>query len=130
MTELELFLSMPDVSEVTDTVDLKLGENTVTFTVKPITSEQFKEYQRRAQRKSGNTIMVDQGKISQCILENHIVDPDFSDAKFLAKAQCPTAYDFLVRKIPAGLLQDIVDKVLNISGFNQDINIDIDNAKN
>lgn len=130
MTDLELFLTMPDVTDVTDTVTIKLNDKELDFVVKPITTEQFTEYQKRAQRKVGNTIMVEQGKISQCILENHIVSPDFSDAKFLEKAHCTSAYDFLTKKIPAGMLQDIVDKVLGMSGFTNDINVDIDLAKN
>ena len=41
MTDLELFLTMPDVTDVTDTVTIKLNDKELDFVVKPITTEQF-----------------------------------------------------------------------------------------
>lgn len=130
MSVLDDFLELPDVSGITSDITVTVGGKQLVFTVRPISDEDYKEYQKRSQKKQGNSIVVDQHKLRMCILENHIVEPNFNDVKFLEKVKCATSYQFLEKKFPAGILQDIVGKVLEISGFMGDINVEVDEAKN
>lgn len=130
MSTLNEFLELPDISGITSEIAVEVGGKKLNLVVRPISDEDFKEYQRRSQKKQGNNITIDQQKLRQCILESHIVEPNFADAEFLKKVNCVTSYQFLERKFPAGVLQDIVSKVLEISGFMSDINVEIDEAKN
>lgn len=130
MSVLDDFLSLPDVSGMTSVITVEMGGKKLNLTVRPISDDDYKDYQRRSQKKQGNSIIIDQSKLRMCILENHIIEPNFSDAAFLEKAGCATAYQFLEKKFPAGVLQDIVGKVLEISGFMNDINVEIEEAKN
>lgn len=130
MSTLDDFLNLPDLSDMTSTIAIEANGKKFDFVVRPISDDDYKEYQRRSQRKQGNTITVDQNKLRTCILENHIVEPNFGDPKFLEKTNCTTSYEFLQKKFPAGVLQDIVGQVLKISGFMDDINVEIEEAKN
>lgn len=131
MSVLQDFLELPDISGMTDTITVKVGGKELELTVRPISDEDYKEYQRRSSKTvKGNSVVLDQTKLRMCILENHIVEPNFNDASFLEKVGCATGYQFLEKKFPAGILQDIVAKVLEISGFMNDINVEIEEAKN
>ena len=59
-----------------------------------------------------------------------VLEPNFSDADFLAKAGCATAGEFISRKFFAGETQAIADAIIRASGFDRDIAEDIEAAKN
>ena len=130
MNAIEEFLELPDLTEMKETITINYNGKPLEFVVRPINDTEFKDYQKRSQKRQGNRIVIDDTKIRACILENNIVEPDFNNAEFLRKAGCVTGIEFLERKFPSGVLQDIVAKVLEISGFDNDINVEIEEAKN
>ena len=131
MSTLDDFLDLPDINGMTAEISVEVSGKTLTLRVRPISENDYKDYQHRSSRTvKGGAVVLDQTKLRMCILENHIVEPNFADAAFLSKAGCMTAYEFLERKFPAGVLQDIVGKVLEISGFMNDINEEVEEAKN
>ena len=82
-TTLEEFLALPDVENEQYTVKIdRLGE----LVVKPMTYDQFTNYQNRARIK-GNKTNFDSGKLNLLILAGQIISPNFSNAEFLAKAK-------------------------------------------
>lgn len=127
MTTLEEFLALPDVTNETTVVNLKrIGD----IVVKPMTHKQFSSYQARAKVKTAKGLDFDTGKLNLLVATGQIVQPDISNADFLAKAGCNTASEFLEKKLKAGEIAELAAKITEISGFDVDMNEKIDEAKN
>ena len=129
MNDLEKFLTLPDV----DTIEKEIfvSERLGTFKIKAMTSEDFASYQTRSTKKvSKKGLDIDINKLNTLIVAGQVVSPDFSNAEFLKKAGCATATDFISRKLLIGEITEISKQVQALSGFDVDINNDIEEAKN
>lgn len=127
MTDLNEFLSLQDVNDITHDVEIKrLGK----FTVRPMNHEQFSAYQKRARDKGTKGYEFDSGKLNMLIVTGQMVSPDFSNAEFLAKAACATASDFIKKKFKAGEIAELASKITDISGFDVDFDEKVTEAKN
>ena len=129
---LDSFLNLPDVKDLTEEIKLqRLGA----LTISAMTSTQHKDYQKACTRtfvkgaKKG-TVDFDMGKFELMIASNHIISPDFSNANFLSKVGFTDAADFIKRKFKPGEIQDIYKAVSELSGFDADIDEDVETAKN
>lgn len=119
MTTLEEFLALPDVANTQEEVTLKrLGK----FIVKPMTHDQFTSYQTRAKVRKGQDVDFDSGKLNLLIVAGQTISPDFSNAEFLAKANCQTAGEFIKRKFKSGEIAELANQITKISGFDLDSN--------
>ena len=129
MNEMIDFLSLPDVSEMTSEVFVndRIGK----FVVRPMTVDEHSDYMKRCRTKINKKGMdFDSAKFYLLIVAGQTVSPNFSDAELLKKAGCTTATDLIKKKLLSGEIQDIADKICNISGFDNDIQEDIEEAKN
>lgn len=127
MTTLEEFLAKPIVTNITEKITIeRLGE----FEVKPMSNTQLASYRARAKVKRGKEIVMDEGKLNMLIITGQLVSPNFNDASFLAQANCNTAQEFIETRFKAGEIVKLADKITEISGFGEDINDKIDEAKN
>lgn len=126
---LEDFLALPDVEDIEEEifVSKRLGK----FKVKAMTAEEHGEYLKRARVKVNKQgVNLDNGKFNLLIVAGQTVYPDFKNAELLKKAGCATAVDFLKKKLLAGEIAEAAEQIIKISGFDNDINDDIDEAKN
>lgn len=129
MSKLKDFLSLPDVSAMTE--EIYINERLGTFTIKPMTERQCSNYRNRCKGKVNKQGMdFDGGKFNLLIITGQTVDPDFSDAEFLSESGCSTASEFISKKFLAGEIADIAEKITKASGFDSDINEDVEEAKN
>lgn len=129
MNDLEKFLTLPDV----DTIEKEIfvSERLGTFKIKAMTSEDFASYQTRSTKKvSKKGLDIDINKLNTLIVAGQVVSPDFSNAEFLKKAGCATATEFISRKLLIGEITEISKQVQALSGFDVDINNDVEEAKN
>ena len=129
MTALEDFLNMPNVADEVEEiyVNKRLGK----FKVKPMTIDKHKEFQDRCKgRINKDGVSFDQAKFNLLIIENQVIEPNFSNAEFLSKAGFTNPREFIKAKFKPGEVLEIAQKVCQISGFETDINEDIEEAKN
>ena len=129
MSNLEDFLQLNDVSEIRETVIEKINGKDFEFVIRPLTSTEHLDFQRRSQIFNKKSINFDTGKYQSLVLSNCIVEPDFNKVDFLEKVKCNTANEFLQKKIPAGILSDLAEKVQKLSGF-EPFELEIEQAKN
>lgn len=130
MSKLDDFLNLTDVSEIRETIVEKIDGKELEFVIKPMSKEQHSEFQKRCNSISKKgTISFDAKKYSDLVLENCIVEPNFSDESFLKKAKCVCAPEFINKKFPAGIVSDIVEKITELSGF-ESLQAEIEEAKN
>lgn len=129
MTDLEQFLALPDVDSLEEEVYVndRLGK----FTIKPMTNAQFNEYSKRCQSKINKKGMdFDAAKYNLLVIAGQVIKPDFNNAELLKKAGCATASELIQKKLFAGEIADLASKIANISGFSNDINEEVEEAKN
>lgn len=129
MNDLEKFLTLPDV----DTIEKEIfvSERLGNFKIKAMTSEDFASYQTRSTKKvSKKGFDIDINKLNTLIVAGQVVSPDFSNAEFLKKAGCATATEFISKKLLIGEITEISKQVQALSGFDVDINNDVEEAKN
>lgn len=129
MSKLEDFLGLTDISEVRKTIIVKVDGKELELVIRPITEEEHSEFQRRSNNISKNKVTFDSGKYNNLVLESCIVEPNFSDEAFLKKVKCISAIEFLNKKFPAGVLNDIAGEIQKLSGF-ESYELEIENAKN
>lgn len=129
MNDLEMFLTLPDVDTIEK--EIKVSNRLGTFKIRAMTSEEFSNYQTRCTRKMNKKgIDTDFNKLNTLIVAGQVVAPDFSNAEFLKKVGCSTATEFISKKLLIGEITEISKQVQILSGFDIDMNEDIEEAKN
>ena len=129
MSELDDFLSLPDVSEITEDFDCKIAGKDFTFKVRAITSEEHTDWIGMSTIVRGSKSDLNIGKYMEFALSNCVIEPKFNDTELLRKTKCATAYDLMSKKIPIGVMQDLFVKIQKISGF-ENLNDYVKDAKN
>ena len=129
MSEFMDFLASPDISEIEETV--KINDRIGSFIIKPMTQTQWESYRSRCSGKlSKKGVDFDNEKFNNLVLVGQVVKPNFSDAAMLSKAGCTTPAELIAKKILPGEIAEIVSRITKLSGFDIDINEDIEEAKN
>lgn len=130
MTDLENFLELPDVTEITEEIFVndRLGK----MTIKPMTQEQFNDYGKRCKSKINKkgSMDFDSAKFNLLVVAGQTIKPNFNNAELLQKAGCATASEFIQRKLLPGEISTIASKIQALSGFDTDLEEDIEEAKN
>lgn len=129
MSKLDDFLGLTDVSEIRKEISVKLDGKELNLTIRPLDEDEHIEFQRRSQTVTKNKMIFDTGKYNSLVIENCIVEPNFSDEGFLKKVKCISASEFLKKKFTAGVLTDIAQQIQELSGF-ESYEMEIENAKN
>ena len=129
MSRLEDFLNFQDVDTITE--EIYINKRLGSFKVKPLTATKHNEFRNRCliKNKKGETI-TDLNKFNLLVITEQTLEPDFSNAEFLSKVNCQTAREFIEKKFLSGEIITIANKILEISGFNIDINEQVEEAKN
>lgn len=129
MNELEKFLQLPDVDNIIEEVFVskRLGK----FKVKAMTADEHSNYQKRARGKiKKDGVDFDNAKFNLLICAGQTIEPNFNDAELLKKANCATGADLIKKKLLAGEIAELADRICKISGFDTDPDEDIETAKN
>lgn len=129
MNELEQFLNLPDVDNIEEEVFVspRLGK----FKVKAMTADMHGEYMKRSRGKLDKKgVDFDSAKFNLFVVAGQTIYPNFANAELLKKSGCATAIDFIKRKLKAGEIAELAEQICKISGFNSDINEDVEDAKN
>jgi len=129
MSRLEDFLKFQDVETMTE--EIYINERLGTFKVKPLTAAKHNEFRNRClvKNRKGETI-TDLNKFNLLVITEQTIEPELSKADFLAQANCQSAREFVERKFLSGEIMAIANKILDISGFNIDMEEKIEEAKN
>lgn len=129
MSRLDDFLGLADVSDVRETITVKVDGKQLELVIRPLSEDEHNEFQTRSRNISKNKVSFDMKKYNDLVLSACIVEPNFSDENFLRKAKCVSGIEFLSKKFAAGTLADIADKIQKLSGFDS-LDMEIEAAKN
>lgn len=137
MTLSEFLLENDDVSNVVQEVAIsprfrdKKG-NLLKFKIRAMTQDEFGSYQKACTRldAKGKKADFDSSRFNLMVVENHCVDPDFKSVDFLKKAKVNTAKEAINRMLLAGEVVELGTQITKLSGFDTDLNEEIEEAKN
>lgn len=108
--------------------------NILKFKIKPMSGDDFGKYQKQCTSMTFNNrkkeTHFDSGKFNVMCIINHCVDPDFKDAEFLKKLGVQTPEQAVGKVLLAGEIVELGGQITSISGFDVDINEEIEKAKN
>lgn len=125
------FLIQNPINNITKEVVISERLKKYPFVIKAMTGEDFTNYQKTAiafgkKRK----VSFDSGKFNELIVLNHTVEPNFRDAESIKAAGCITPEQFLYKSLLAGEIQELTANINTFSGFDTEIEEDIEEAKN
>ena len=108
--------------------------NLLKFKVRPMTGDEFGKYQKQCTTINVNgrkkETIFDSGKFNLLCIINHCIDPDFKDADFLKQLGVQTPEQAVSKTLLAGEIVELGNQVTKVSGFDTDINEEIEAAKN
>ena len=128
-SKLEDFLDLGNIADIQDEISVNIGGKDLTLRIRAMTETEHKDFQKRSTIITKKNVDFDTGKYNSLMIPACIIEPNFNSADFLAKAKCQTAWDFINCRFPAGVIEDIGQKIQELSGF-KPMGEEIDEAKN
>lgn len=132
MNSLQKFLLQSDVSSLTKTMELGGRMAGHPITIKALDGEKYNSYQQlcienpnSAKKRRFNTKRFHELICVECLL-----DPNLKDADFIQAAGVPDSTRLLYRCFLAGEIASIAENVLKLSGFDQDVEEEMEEVKN
>jgi len=125
---LNVFFNLPSIENLTE--DVYLPRLNTTITVNAFSEAQQASYQKLSLGRDSRFDISKFGKMKITTVANHIVKPNFSDPKFLDRVYCQTAEEFILTKFLPGEISEIYSAITKLSGFDKDIDEEIEEAKN
>lgn len=137
MKSLQEFLNANPVDDLTDEVIISgrfkdENGNFYKFKIKVMSSEELGQYRKKAMKvdPKKKTVEVNTGQLAKDIVINHTIEPDFKDAESIKKTGCVTPEQYLDKVLLPGEIEELAEQIQRLSGFNNDINELIEEAKN
>ena len=129
MNDLEQFLALPDIDNIT--ADVFVSDRVGTFKVKAMTAEEYRDYNRKSTGKfNKDGVSFDSTKFFISMIAGQTISPDFANKEALAKSKCITPEELVSKKLLIGEIMTLASKIQEISGFNNNKDEDIEDAKN
>ena len=131
MSDLMNFLIENPVDDLTEEIMLSKRLKKFKIKIKAMSGTEFSEYQKLSTKIGRHKkVEFDTKKFNELIIINHTVEPNFKDSESLKKAGVQTPEQLLYKSLLAGEISDLAEQISKLSGFDTDINEDIDEAKN
>lgn len=121
MTELQMFLMENPVDSITKEIKLNERLKDFTFVIKPLSIEEFNKYQKLCVKVNGKKREFDLKKYHELLIVNHTLTPNFKDADWLANAKVISPEALINKVLKAGEIADLAEQILNLSGFDEDV---------
>lgn len=104
-----------------------------TIKVRPMTSQEWNDWQKAATRKVRKKKEVetifDESWFNLQVVTSCVVEPTFNDAEVLKQAGCATPAEFVSKMFLPGEIVHIADFIIGLSGFGSDSELE-EKAKN
>ncbi|MFV0401110.1 MAG: phage tail assembly chaperone [Oscillospiraceae bacterium] len=134
MSKLLDFLTENPVNDLEETSVISERLKNFPFTYRVVSNDEFTQYQKDANRPTGKgrnrTLEYNSKLFNELVVLNHTMEPNFKDAAAIKKAQCNTPTQLLNRSLLAGEVAELSQRILTLSGFEQEIDDLVDEAKN
>ena len=132
MNALQQFLLESDVSNLKKTIDIGGRMKGHALTIRVITGEQYTSYQQQCIENPNNAKKrrFNTKRFNELIVVNSLVDPNLKDPEMLKAAKVARPEELLYRCFLAGEINTIAEQVLTLSGFDADVEEEMEEVKN
>lgn len=132
MNALQKFLLESDVSDIRKSINLGGRMKDHPVTIKAIDGDKYSQFQQlcienpnSAKKRSFNT-----KRFNELICVECLVDPNLKDPEFIKEAGVADSARLLYRCFLSGEIASIAENVLKLSGFNSDMEEEMEEVKN
>lgn len=132
MNALQQFLSKNSVDNLIEEISIGGRLKDFKFKIKAMTGNQYNEYQtlcienpNSPKKRKFNT-----KKFNELVVVNCVVEPTFKDAEWIKELGVADATAAMYKTLLAGEIAQLAEACLKLSGFDRDLDDDIEQAKN
>lgn len=132
MNALQQFLTKNSVENLTEEFSLGGRLKDFKFTIKALTGGQYNEFQTLCLENpnSPKKRRFNTKKFNELIVINCVIDPSFKDAEWIKALGVADAAAAMYKTLLAGEITQLAEEALKFSGFDRDLEDDIEEAKN
>lgn len=132
MNALQQFLTKNSVDNLTEEVTLGGRLKDFKFKIKALTGNQYNDFQALCieNPNSPKKRRFNIKKFNELIVANCVVEPNFKDPEWLKELGVADATSAIYKTLLAGEITDLAERALRLSGFDRDIEEEMDEVKN
>lgn len=132
MNALQQFLTRNTVENLTEEVVLGGRLKDFKFKIKALTGDQYNEFQALCieNPNSPKKRRFNTRKFNELLVVNCVIEPNFKDPEWLKELGVPDATSAIYKTLLAGEITDLAERILRLSGFDRDIEEEIEEVKN
>lgn len=132
MNALQQFLTKNSVDNLTEEVTLGGRLKDFKFKIKALTGNQYNDFQALCieNPNSPKKRRFNTKKFNELIVANCVVEPNFKDADWLKELGVADATSAIYKTLLAGEITDLAERALRLSGFDRDVEEEMDEVKN
>lgn len=118
--------AVDEIDEITLSERLKAHK----FKIKPIDGKEFNKIKASCRKVKKKEVIFDDTAFNEKIILKGCIEPNFSDTEAIEKAKCKTPGDLINKVLKAGEVTDLANKITKLSGFDEDTDELVEEAKN
>lgn len=132
MNRLMEFLADNPVSDISREIKLSGRLSDFTLKVKVLSGKQYNDYQTLSIENltSNKNRRFNTRRFQELVVVNCLVEPDIKNVEFLKKLNVRTPEEALYKVFLAGEIAQIAEAILQVSGFDEEIEVLEDEVKN
>lgn len=132
MNALQQFLTKNSVDNLTQEVSLNGRLKDFKFKIKAMTGNQYNDYQALCieNPNSPKKRRFNTKKFNELIVVNCVIEPNFKDAEWIKALGVADATQAMYKTLLAGEITQLAEEALRLSGFDRDMDEDMEEAKN
>ncbi len=139
MSTLQEFLNSHPVDDLTSEIAISerfkdAKGNLMKFKIKAMDGDTFEEIRKRAlivkAKGRKGSVELDMQRFNSSIVIEHTIIPDFKDAASIKQTGCLTPEQYLKKVLLPGEIDELSARIQKLSGFDQDMDELVDEAKN
>lgn len=132
MNALQQFLTQNSVDNLTEEVCLGGRLKDFKFKIKALTGNQYNDFQALCieNPNSPKKRRFNTKKFNELIVVNCVVEPNFKDADWIKQLNVPDAAAAMYKTLLAGEITQLAEAALRLSGFDRDLDEDMEEVKN
>jgi len=132
MNALQQFLTKNSVDNFIEEVTLGGRLKDFKFKIKALTGNQYNDFQALCieNPNSPKKRRFNIKKFNELIVANCVIEPNFKDPEWLKELGVADATSAIYKTLLAGEITDLAERVLRLSGFDRDIEEEMEEVKN
>ena len=132
MNALQQFLTKNSVDNLTEEVTLGGRLKDFKFRIRALTGSQYNDFQALCieNPNSPKKRRFNTKKFNELIVANCVVEPNFKDPEWLKELGVADATSAIYKTLLAGEITDLAERALRLSGFDRDVEEEMDEVKN